>query len=767
VEGLRTFGRYGRGGILAAAASVLLAAALSASPARAASPVSVGAAWSSEVSSSAARLWGEVELDPTQQSKYHFEYLPELAYAANVKAGRDPFANASSKPSFPATIPAGGSQATVNAQITNLVPRTAYRYRLLAENASGGSESEAEKITTQVVGGGTLLADGRGWEMVSPGDKGGGQVDGPGENAGGGVLQAAANGDSITYSSAISFAGGEGAPPGAQYVSRRGAGSWSTVNITAPIVSGSYDTVAGGVPYQLFSDDLARGLLLNGRRCREGGVDCAVANPPLPGTDAPTGYQNYYRRDNATGGFQALLDGAAVAQSSLSADEFEVRLVGATPDLTHVVIATCAKLTATAIEVSGPDGCDPEATNLYEWSGGALSLVNFLPGDTQGTPGAAIAAQSGAISADGGRVYFTGAGSLYLRQGGLTKLLAAGGEFQTASSDGSIAFYTKAGHLYRYEAATDTSTDLVPAGGVVGVLGASADGAYLYYQTTAGLFLRHQSTVRPVAAGPKAATPSSYPPATATARIAIDGTLVFLSEESLTEYDNVAQGSAETVSELFLYDAGADRVACLSCNPTGARPLGGSSIPGAIANGTAAGSTQAYRPRALSAVGNRVFFDSEDSLVPQDSNGASDVYQWEASGTGSCAEAGGCLSLISSGKSSGAYFVDASAEGGDAFFRTDRSLVGSDPGSYDLYDARVGGGFPEPTPPFLCQGDACQSLPSPPVDPVINTVNSAPGNPRVRFFNTTRRKPVYHRLRNHHHKTSHRGKRSKQRGSRR
>ena len=38
----------------------------------------------------------------------------------------------------------------------------------------------------------------------------------------------------------------------------------------------SDDAVAGGVPYQLFSGDLARALLLNGQRCREGGVGCAV-----------------------------------------------------------------------------------------------------------------------------------------------------------------------------------------------------------------------------------------------------------------------------------------------------------------------------------------------------------------------------------------------------------------------------------------------------------------------------------------------------------
>ena len=763
---IRFIRRFGRGEVLAAAAaSFLLFAAVGASSARAASPV-VKAAWAAEVSSSAARLWGEIELDPAQETRYSFDYISEGSYAANVKAGRPPFTGALSKPAFPLTIPAGEAETTVSARLTALLTQTAYRYRLVVENGSGSAESQPNRITTQALGGGALLADGRGWEMVSPVQKGGGQVDGPGETAGGGVLQAAADGNSITYSSAISSGSGSGAPPGAQYVSRRGSGSWSTQNITTPVVSGGYDTVAAGVPYQLFSGDLARALLLNGQRCREGGAGCAVANPPLPDSGAPTGYQNYYLRDNAASSFQALLDDSAVARSSLAAAEFGVRLAGASPDLKHVVLASCSKLTADASEVSGAAGCDPEAANLYELSEGDISLVNVLPGDTQGTPGAALAAQAGAISADGSRVYFTQEGNLYLRQGDATKLVAPGGEFQTASADGSVAFYTSAGHLFRYEVAAEASTDLVQAGGVLGVLGASADGSYLYYQTVAGLFLRHQSTVREVAAGAAAVAASSYPPTTATARIAADGTLVFLSEEPLTEYDNVALESGEVVSEIFRYDPGADRLACLSCNPTGGRPLGASSIPGAIANGTAPGSVEAYRPRALSASSNRVYFDSEDALVVQDSNAASDVYQWEAAGTGSCAQAEGCLSLISSGKSGGAFFVDASSEGGDVFFRTDRSLVKTDPGSYDIYDARVGGGFPEPTPPFVCEGDSCQILPSDPVDPVMNTLSLGPGNPPIKFFNTTRRKPVYHRLRHHHHKgkKGERGKRSKNRG---
>ena len=56
--------------------------------------------------------------------------------------------------------------------------------------------------------------------------------------------------------------------------------------------------------------------------------------------------------------------------------------------------------------------------------------------------------------------------------------------------------------------------------------------------------------------------------------------------------------------------------------------------------------------RNLSANGNRVFFESPDAMLPADTNGVIDVYEWEAKGEGSCESEslnGGCLYLISSG----------------------------------------------------------------------------------------------------------------------
>jgi hypothetical protein len=118
-------------------------------------------------------------------------------------------------------------------------------------------------------------------------------------------------------------------------------------------------------------------------------------------------------------------------------------------------------------------------------------------------------------------------------------------------------------------------------------------------------------------------------------------------------------------------------------------------------------------------------------LVLWDTNGAQDVYQWEAAGAGDCdqskvtfaPESEGCISLISSGESpQSSEFVDAGVDGRDIFFKTDASLVSPDYGLIDIYDARAGGGLPlQESPPPPCEGDACQSPVGAPADPTPGT----------------------------------------------
>jgi hypothetical protein len=573
------------------------------------------------------------------------------------------------------------------------------------------------------------LPDARGWELVSPVEKNGGRVDPPETIAQGSVLQAASQGGLITYSSATSFAGGSGAPIGSQYLGSRSASGWLTQNITQPVFSGSYDFADQGVPYRLFSEDLSRALLLNGDRCRGEASECPVANPPLPGTDAPAGFQDYYLREGSS--FEALIGASDIAGKSLDPSTFEVKLEGATSDLGAVVLASCSPLTAGAI-----DGCPTNAANLYLWrkATGALTLL--------ATPGSRLAAQSGAIAEDGNRVYIEGIedGPLQLREGGVTYPVSLGAaSFQAASADGAIAYYLEAEHLHRYNTATHTASDLTPSGGVKGVLGASADASAVYFQDASGLKLWKEGTTTTVAPGEAAADPSAWPAPTGAARVSADATkLLFPSKAKLTGYDNTDKVTGLPDTELFLYDATAPLLKCISCRVSGARPIGPSSIPGAIHNGV---SLQAYKPRALSANGKRVVFDSRDALVSGDSNsnptthtGVPDVYQWETKGEGSCTLAAGCISILSNGAlPQGATFADASADGSDAYFLTAASLLPADPGSTDLYDAKVGGGFPEPQPQIPCEGDACQILPAVPAEPSLATLAKGAGNPPVSY----------------------------------
>jgi hypothetical protein len=702
-------------------ALVATAFALLVPSAEAAGPPQITDSWSAGVGGTVVDLHAMVNPEELQ-TKIQVEYLTASVYEANLAASppRDGFSGAVVSPAAGVAIGAGSVPTEFSRHIGGLKPATAYRYRFSATNSADTTIGPVDGfITRPSTSSSFSLPDGRGWEMVSPVDKNGGEIQGAGAYFGGGLMQAAADGNSVSYDSAFSFAGGQGAPGVSQYISRRGAQGWSTENVTTPSDAGAYGLEPDGVPFQLFSGDLGRGLVSDPQRC---------AAAPCP--------RDYLLRQSSDGSL------------ATSAQAGDLAFAGATPDLAHVVLSSCAKLTADATEAAGVDGCDVAQPNLYEWSGGGLTLINLLPGDPQGTPGATLGAQVGAISGDGSRDYFSEGGNLYLRDDAVTSQVdesqGGGGEFETATADGGLALFTKAGHLYRYTAASGAVLDLTPAGGVEGVLGTSADGAYAYYLTAAGLFLDHGGVATKVAA---AADASNYPPSNGSARVAAAGDLAFLSSASLTGADTGG------FAEVYLYSPATSNLACVSCNPTGARPLGPSTIPGAVANGNLAGATRAYKPRALSAAGSRVFFDSRDSLVTSDTNNDQDVYEWEAQGVGSCAEAGGCLALISSGRSTeGASFIDASVDGSDAFFLTDGSLVPTDPGAGDVYDARVGGGTPVVTPPIDCLGDACQVLPGEPGDPAPGTASiSAEVNPPVKFpkpkhaHNTHRHKKAHHK----------------------
>jgi hypothetical protein len=139
----------------------------------------------------------------------------------------------------------------------------------------------------------------------------------------------------------------------------------------------------------------------------------------------------------------------------------------------------------------------------------------------------------------------------------------------------------------------------------------------------------------------------------------------------------------------------------------------------------------------MSEDGQRIFFGTPDTLVSADTNGeggcplniglstsgssvysCEDVYEWHD----------GTVGLVSSGTGTDlSRLIGSDVSGENVFFFTRDRLVGWDlDGSVDIYDARIGGGFPEPpAQPPICEGESCRGAGT--------TAPSIPGAGSARF----------------------------------
>jgi hypothetical protein len=132
--------------------------------------------------------------------------------------------------------------------------------------------------------------------------------------------------------------------------------------------------------------------------------------------------------------------------------------------------------------------------------------------------------------------------------------------------------------------------------------------------------------------------------------------------------------------------------------------------------------------RAISEDGSRIVFLSAEPLSPMVTNGLTNAYEWRESADG----VGGSVSLVSSG--TGEQPVEdavVSPDGRNIFFDTTVGLVPQDTdGAPDIYDARLGEGFPASSTGELrpCEGDACQGpLTTPAPLLVPGSIAQAPG----------------------------------------
>jgi hypothetical protein len=172
--------------------------------------------------------------------------------------------------------------------------------------------------------------------------------------------------------------------------------------------------------------------------------------------------------------------------------------------------------------------------------------------------------------------------------------------------------------------------------------------------------------------------------------------------------------------------------------------------------------------RAIDEDGSRMVFAATERLSPIASNGLQNVYEWRQQGTS------GTVSIVSTGSSSSS---DTQAvitpSGRDIFFVTSQGLLGEDGGvEPDVYDARIGGGFPKPPgQPERCAGEACKgpltepppaSLPASMIQPPANDQPSAAAKrrakPQARKTKRGKRHRVIRRTRRHARHSQGRGK---------
>lgn len=752
----------------------------------------LGETWSEGVDFTEAIL--NAEVDPEgKATTFRFEYGVEGPCETN--------------PCASVPVPDGqvGSDSTlheVSAFLEGLVPGATYHYRVVATNSDAASESPDRTFDTYApldpdpctndafrTGAAAVLPDCRAHEMVSPVDKGGGDIvaaerPGAGEAA---FRQAASGGDRITYTSVTSFGDAQRGAYANQYLAERGPESWSNHALNPPQGTTVFDPTFNlrtdlDTAFQAFTPDLCFALMQD--------QNLAPLRP-----EAIHGYTNLYLRDNCGSGadtYEAITTGEAPAYSALG-PELQLQGHNYSSDLRNVVFTAKA-----ALEGATPAPAVPAVGGqIYhrDRSEGDLRLVSVLPGGEASAEsnkvGTGVARRqatlANAVSGDGSRVFWTAdpsaeeavPGALYVRVNAgeaqsafdgagkcsepekactieIAQPLTATkglGQFWTANGEGSRAIFSVGdgfsadvdAELYELDvdkaiAEGGSEGAKTPiAGELGGVVGAARDLSRLYFTSEEdldegavegelNLYLREGgevSLIARLAALTDGEEIDHRFPSIHSSRVSPDGRhLAFMSNASLTGYDNADANTGEPASEVFVYDAVTDELSCASCNPSRARPVGQKRLGRHTAAWIPTWEWANRAARSLADDGNRVFFNSFDALVPQDVNGVQDVYQWEAPGSGTC-EVGdpdyfavnqGCVNLISVGHSPArSQFMDASADGGDVFFTTESSIDPRDPGLVDIYDARVGGGYPPPPPEDeSCVGDSCQVVPAPP-----------------------------------------------------
>ena len=295
--------------------------------------VSVG-----DVSSSFAGF--HAEIDPLSvDTSYRFEYVSAAGFDGSAV---DPYAGGGSVPVPEGDIGSGDSDVSLSVAAGGLSPGTVYHYRVVASNVVGVSVSEDGVFSTLPVGV-QGLPDGRGYELVTPANKGSAEdMFGAGEGVNFDLGSASEDGNHFLLLTTAAFgpfpASGEDS-----YVFSRSATGWSERSVASPLLG--VQSVSAEV-YDPFDFSVV-------------GVhdDVGVQFERVLGLVGPAG--------------------GPYTEMSSSSYKDESNLVGGSADLSHVVVESKDhKLPLEEPQAALAESLEKGSDALYEWTGGRLRLVD-------------------------------------------------------------------------------------------------------------------------------------------------------------------------------------------------------------------------------------------------------------------------------------------------------------------------------------------------------------------------------------------------------
>jgi hypothetical protein len=637
--------------------------------------------------------------------------------------------------------------------LTGLKPATTYHYRFVVSNERGTIVGVERTFTTAPAPGSELsqncpnekrrgeqpyglrLPDCRAYEMVSPLATEG--QDATEARLGYEAPRAAVSGEAVAYASYGNFTEPKGSELETTFVSRRGPEGWSTQEVTPvhnPTRAEAFPSYLG----LLFTPELMAGV--------------ANTNASLTG-EAPLGDETFglYVDNFENNAYKYVgLESLGVAQGAstnlshvlvgssewVEGKLFPVRVgnhgeeiaagAGAgggglgSPDVWHAVSSDGSRVffsnSNLYVRVNTEQPQSPTTGGECTVATDACTIEVSASQRSTPDPHGPQSARYWGASADGSKVFFTSAAEL--------------------TNDAYTGTDDNAPNLYEYELSgepgvpgrlTDLSVDDSGNGaGVLGVAQVSEDGSYVYFVAEGdlagdakpgapNLYVSHDggapAFIATLGASDRGVWAGGGEVENAAVVSPSGAYLAFDSVSSLTGYDNREAQSGECegytfypaseegkCQEIYLYEAATGNLACASCNQTGAAPIGSASLQ-------SDDGFETYRQHNLVEDG-ALFFDSTDALVPNTSDGRMNVYEYEHGHIHA-------ISDVAGGNES--FFMDASTDGSNVFFGTADQLLPEDTSNnVEVWDARVGGGYPVTGAPPPCDnGDACKPPPTP------------------------------------------------------